>query len=56
MDMNMIVAAIYAASADQSRIRSAASFLLRYDEMLATLRAREEARNISMAEALQSEP
>ena len=54
--MNMIVAAIYAANTDQSRIRNAASFLLLYDEMLATLRAREEARLISMADAARTEP
>jgi hypothetical protein len=56
MDMNIVVAAIYAASADRSRFRSAESFLLRYDEMLATLNARDEARRIAMADIMPPAP
>ena len=52
MEMNKIVAAIYAASADQARMKSADGFLLRYDEMLATLNARDEAERIAMADII----
>ena len=40
VDTNKIVAAIYAVNAEHTGVRNAAAFLLRYDEMLATLDAR----------------
>ena len=56
MDTNKIVAAIYAVNADQARMKSAEGFLLRYDEMLALLNSRDEARRIAMADIVPPDP
>jgi hypothetical protein len=56
VDTNKIVAAIYAVNAEPARMSNAAAFLLRYDEMLATLNSRDEARNIAMKDVLLPEP